>query len=156
MKHHIDGPMMTAFLDGALSPSDRDRCDGHLVSCAACRRELDALRHLKLVVSTAPRKTMPADLVLALERRLVSPMPRWRIPAPRLWIPLGATAAAALSIGLWLQGLRASEEIPLEPLLTAHARYSAEGLIPQENLVASTYSDQLTSLDAESSDVELQ
>ena len=154
MSPHIDGPMMTALLDGQLSASDNARCNGHLASCSACRHELDSLRHLKLVVSTAPRKTMPADLALTLERRFVF-APSWKRTVPRLWVPLGATAAA-LSIGLWMQGLRASEEIPLEPLLTAHARYSAEGLIPQENLVASTYSDQLASMDAESSDVELQ
>lgn len=157
MKDHIDGPMMTAFLDGALSSADRDLCDAHLTSCPSCRQELGALRHMKHVVSAAARKTMPADLVLALERRMVSRAPLWKtIVNPGLWIPLGATAAAALAVGLWLQGIRATDEIPLEPLLMAHARYSAEGLVPQENLVASTYSDQLVTMDSDGSDAELQ
>lgn len=157
MNDHIDGAEISAFLDGALAGSDRARVDAHLASCAPCGRELDALRHLKLVLSTAPRKTMPAELALSLERRFVSGKSWWKTAAkPAFWIPAGATAAAALAVGLWMHGAPVADELPLEPLLTAHARYSAEALVPEENLVASAYSDQLTAMYSDAADAELE
>jgi len=154
---HVAGVEISAFLDGALAVEDRARVDAHLASCETCRRELAELRHLKLVLSTAPRKTMPADLALALERRHVSGAPWWKTAVrPAFWVPAGATAAAALAVGLWLRGARAADELPLEPLLAAHARYSAEALVPEENLVASTYSDQLTAMYSDAPDAELE
>lgn len=157
MKNHIDGTEISAFLDGALAVEDRARVDSHLVSCAACRRELESLRHFKLVLSTAPRRTMPAELALSLERRFVAGTPWWKTAAkPAFWIPAGATAAAALAVGMWMHAARTADELPLEPLLTAHARYSAEALVPEENLVASAYSDQLGSMYTDTTDAELQ
>lgn len=157
MKNHIEGVEISAFLDGALAVEDRARVDAHLSSCEACSRELAALRHMKLVLSTAPRKTLPADLALTLERRFVSAAPWWRTAAkPGFWIPAGAASAAVLAVGLWVRGARAADELPLEPLLAAHARYSAEALVPEENLVASTYSDQLTALYSDATDAELE
>jgi anti-sigma factor RsiW len=157
MSTHIDGVEISAFLDGALAPADRARADAHLASCAACRRELDSLRHMKLVLSSAPRKTMPADLALALERRLVKGAPLWKsMVKPRFWVPAGAVAAAALTVGLWMNRARAADEIPLEPLLAAHARYSAEALVPEDNLVASNYSDSMNTIYSDASDSELQ
>jgi anti-sigma factor RsiW len=156
MSTHIDGIDISAFLDGALAAPERARADAHLAACSACRRELESMRHMKLVLSSAPRKTMPAELALSLERRLVPGSPLWPALKPAFWIPAGAVAAAALTIGLWINHARAADELPLEPLLAAHERYSAEALVPQDNLVASAYSDQLTSLDADASDSELE
>jgi len=156
MSTHIDGVEITAFLDGALAAKDRARVEAHLSSCADCRGELESLRHLKLALSSAPRKTMPADLALALERRLVSAQPWWaavsRLP---LWVPGGAFAAVGLAVGLWMRSAGGGE-IPLEPLIVAHARYSAEALVPQEHLVASTYSEQLIALYGKTADNDLE
>ena len=157
MNFHIDGPEISAFLDGALSAEDRARVDAHLSSCAPCLREFESLRHLKLVLSSAPRKNMPAELALALERSLVTAAPRWKTLAkPAFWVPFGAVAAAALTVGVWFNQARAADELPLEPLLAAHARYSAEALVPEDHLVASNYSDQLTTIYSDASDSELQ
>lgn len=155
-RRHIPGPEISAFLDGALAGEERARVDAHLSACPACRAESESLRHLKLTVGAAPRKRMPADLALALERRLVRPQP-WRAAnfRPALWVPAGVMAAALLA-GFWMRSTGAPDEVPLEPLLAAHARYSAEALVPEENLVASTYSDQLTALYADSPDAELE
>lgn len=157
MNQHIEGPEISALLDGALPAADRARVDGHVSSCASCRLELDSLRHMKLVLQSAPRKTMPADLALSLERRLVHSSAWWTtFSRPALWVPTGAMAAAALMVGFWIHSTRAADEVPLEALLEAHARYSAETLVPEDNLVASNYSDQLPSLYADSSDTELE
>jgi anti-sigma factor RsiW len=157
MNGHIEGADISAFLDGALAAPERARADAHLAACASCRAELDAQRHLKLVLSTAPRKTLPADLALSLERRFVDSAPWWKVVArPALWIPAGAVAAAALAIGLWVNKAKTADELPLEPLLAAHERYSAEALVPEDNLVAANYSDQATSSYADAADSELQ
>jgi anti-sigma factor RsiW len=157
MSTHIDGVEISAFLDGAIAAGDRARVDAHLASCDACRRELDSLRHMKLVLSSAPRRTMPADLALSLERRLVKHAPLWKsFVKPAFWVPAGAVAAAALTVGLWMNHARTADEIPLEPLLAAHARYSAEALVPEDNLVASNYSDSMNTIYSDASDSELQ
>lgn len=157
MSNHIEGAAISAFLDGALAAEERARVDAHLSACPACRRELDSLRHLKLVLSSAPRKTLPADLALSLERRFVRGEPWHKVlTRPALWIPAGAVAAAALAVGLWVSKSRQADELPLEPLLAAHERYSAETLVPDDNLVAANYSDQMTTLYADAPDTELQ
>jgi anti-sigma factor RsiW len=163
MNVHADGPEFSAYLDGALAPEPRARIELHMSSCADCRAELDSLRHMKLALAAAPRKTMPADLALALERRFVHDPSAVKISAPwyaalgrpMVWAPAGALAVAAMTVSLWLRSAATLDEIPLEPLLAAHARYSAEALVPEDNLVASNYSDQLSDLpDAAESDLQ--
>ena len=155
MNTHIDGVDISAFLDGALAVEDRARVDAHLTVCSGCRREFEALRHMKLVLAASPRKTLPAELALSLEGRFVAAPSPWKVLVkPSFWMPVGAVAAAALSVGLWIHQTRAADELPLEPLLAAHERYSAESLIPQEHLIASAYSDQLTALYADAPDSE--
>ena len=157
MNGHADGPELSAYLDGALAPEPRARVELHMSSCAECRAELDSLRHLKLALSAAPRKNMPADLALALERRFVAGADKtpWysTLARPFIWAPAGALALATFAVSFWLRSAATLDEIPLEPLLAAHARYSAEALVPEDNLVASNYSDQLSDLgDAPESD----
>lgn len=156
MNGHPDGRELSAYLDGALAPEPRARAALHLASCPDCRAELDSLGHMKLALSSAPRRRMPADLALALENRFAAPAGRpWRLAAPAYWAPAGAVALASIAVSLWLRSAATLEEIPLEPLLAAHARYSAEALVPEENLVASNYSDQLSDLpDAGESDLQ--
>ncbi|MFI5363011.1 MAG: anti-sigma factor family protein [Elusimicrobiota bacterium] len=161
MSTHIDGSQISAFLDGALTGAELSSAAAHVDACGACRRELESLRHMKLVLSSAPRRTLPADLALALEHRLVAGSSLWKtFVKPALWIPAGAVAAASLMVSLWMHQARSADEIPLEPLLAAHERYSAESLVSQDHLVASAYSDQLTSqltaLDADAADSELE
>ena len=148
MNEHADGTELSAYLDGALAPEPRARVELHMFSCADCRAELDSLRHLKLALSSAPRKSMPPDLALALEQRFVSGARRWYAPLTKaaLWTPAGTLAVAAMVVSLWLRSAPTLDEIPLEPLLAAHSRYSAEALVPEDNLMASNYSDQMNDL----------
>jgi len=86
-------------------------------------------------------------LALALSRRFVVGGARWgALARPAFWIPVGALASAALAVGLWMRSTAPVEELPLEPLLAAHERYSAEALVPEAHLTASTYSDQMNAL----------
>ena len=64
---------------------------------------------------------------------------------------MGAVAASALAFSVWARTAAPADELPLEPLLAAHERYSAEALVPQSHLVASSYTDQVTTLYADGS-----
>lgn len=148
MKHedeHEENIWLSSYLDEQLDAAERGRIDKHLADCPSCREELACLRHFKQVLAGAPRRAMPPELISAIEDGLRRPW--WSVrTAPRYFVPAGALAALALAAGLWLGVKRESpdQSIPLEPLLTAHARYTAESLVPQGSLVSSTYSAQLT------------
>ena len=153
MKEHIADEEISALLDGALDGAARARAQAHLEGCGACRHELESLRHLKGLLAAAPRRTLPADLALNLEHRYVGTRP-WTAAFmnPAFWVPVGAVAAAALAFSVWSRSLSPAGDLPLEPLLAAHERYSAEALVPEPNLVASSYSDPLTLTYADAAD----
>ena len=140
--------LLSAYLDGELTQEERIKIDSHLTACRDCRLELESLRYMKRKLSLAPRRTMPPELIAQIEGHLSGPKLGGFIASilrPRIWIPAGAMACSVVLAGLWL-GLKNSHEqdLPIEPLLTAHSRYWAESLVPQGSLVASNYSAQLT------------
>lgn len=144
---HEEELLLSALLDNELSVEETAHVSRHLESCAACREELAHLRHTKAVLAAAPRRAMPPDLVAAIEARLerpAGPFPRLRrfVTAPRVWAPAGALALAALLMSLWVRTLDRDPDqyVPLEPLLAAHSRYAAESLVPEDSLVAASYS----------------
>lgn len=158
MRDHEEEFLLSAYLDGELAGSERSRLQSHLVSCRPCRLELESLRDTKSLVASAPRRAMPPELIAGIEGRLsrrpwLERLGEW-VRLPRVWIPAGA--AAALLAGLWwgMAGENPEREVPLEPLLAAHSRYSAEALVPEDNLVASNYSVQLTAYYGEGQDQE--
>ncbi len=146
---HEENILLSALIDGELAVSEKSRVESHLALCKECREEVESLRFMKSVLAAAPRRAMPPELISDIER--AAETPAWRrlpqlILAPRFFMPAGALAALALVASLWVGARREKPEdfIPLEPLMSAHARYSAETLVPQGSLVSSTYSSQLT------------
>lgn len=144
---HEEEPLLSALLDNELTASETSRVTRHLEACADCRQELAHLRHMKAVLAAAPRRAMPPELVAAVEARLergAGPFSALRrlASAPVFWAPAGALAMAALLMSLWVRALDRDPDqyVPLEPLLAAHSRYAAESLVPEDSLVAATYS----------------
>ena len=142
---HEERKLLSAFMDGELSGEEYRSVQTHLDACAACRAELESLSSVKRVLSEAPRFSAPSGLVQTLERRYRPLDERsWlgrlkdRLAAPRVWVPVGALALAALAVGLWFGPKE--EEIPLEPLLAAHSRYKAESWAPHGDLLAANFS----------------
>ncbi len=137
--------LLSAYLDDELSVQEKARVDAHLGVCPDCRRELEGLGKAKKRLAGAGRRAMPPDLIADIESRLVKPWrARWFpvLGRPQVLIPAGMLAAAGLIVGLWM-GLTSREPdqyVPLEPLLAAHARYEAESLVPEDNMVADSYS----------------
>ena len=155
--NHDESFLLSAYLDGELSPAEEFQVTQHLPHCASCAAELESLRWTKKVLAAAPRRAMPADLISDIEARLSNP---WRglwlpkLNQPRLFIPAGMLAATGLIVSLWLgfANKDADQFVPLEPLLAAHARYQAEGLVPEENMVAANYSYNLANADGADQD----
>ena len=151
---HEEAVLLSAFVDGELSGEELSRVNAHLEACASCREEALSLRATKRLLAGAPRRAMPPELVAAIEARLERPKPpfawlRGFTAAPRYWAPAAALAAAAVLMTVWTHVLARDPDqyVPLEPLLAAHARYQAESLVPEDNLVAESYST-LSSTDA--------
>jgi anti-sigma factor RsiW len=156
--NHEEAALLSALVDNELSVEETGRAARHLEACAECRFELAQRRATKALLAGAPRRAMPPELVASIEARLEGrprPFPRLRrfASAPRVWAPAGALALAALAMSLWVHALDRDPDqyVPLEPLLAAHSRYAAESLVPEDNLVAASYSapDAASDIDSE-------
>lgn len=102
--------LIHAFVDGVISPPDRQALDAHLAGCGGCRRELETTRALVSLLSDTPRRRLSADFDQALNARLAQLPPR-RSPWPvwgRLWqmngrrlrpalVPVAAALAAVVA-----------------------------------------------------------
>jgi negative regulator of sigma E activity/anti-sigma factor RsiW len=62
--------LRSAFVDGALSNTDREHLLSHLVDCADCRRDIEELRAVREMLTQAKNEPAPAPGELSL--RLVS------------------------------------------------------------------------------------
>jgi len=107
------------------------------------------LLETKKIVSLTSRLEIPPALVAALEERLLKISWMEKIQSffamPKAWVPAGALAALALIFGLWFgwKQHEAQMSLPLEALLAAHSRYSAETLVPHGGLAMSNFSHQM-------------
>jgi anti-sigma factor RsiW len=60
--------LVTAYLEDALSPTDRERFEEHLVFCDGCDRYLEQMRLTISATSHVPIEELPPELeVLLLE-----------------------------------------------------------------------------------------
>jgi hypothetical protein len=103
--------LLSAYLDGELSPGELLRVEQHLRRCHACADEVDSLRQTLALVAALDEVEIPATFHASLHDRLVAlgpPMatgrrtrviPEWQRNVRRWAVP-AAAAAAALAIGL--------------------------------------------------------
>jgi anti-sigma factor RsiW len=66
--------LVTAYLEGALSPEDRRRFESHLAECGMCRVYVDQIR---ATIRLSGRAT-PSDLSPEAERDLLAAFRSWR------------------------------------------------------------------------------
>jgi predicted anti-sigma-YlaC factor YlaD len=52
--------LVTAYLEGALTPTDRDRFDAHLAQCQGCRNYLDQMHQTIALTGRLSEESIPA------------------------------------------------------------------------------------------------
>jgi len=121
------GRRLAAYHDGEMSPEERRRLEVHLRECSACAGELQRLRALSRILTSAPRPTIPAETLNRLHRRV--DRSRDRVPV-RLVETLTAAAAAVLVVcGYWVWQFGApwdAQTRPAAPWETVALRVRAE------------------------------
>ena len=71
---HIDH-LLLDYLDGALTPAERQAVEAHLHGCTACRAEKEALASMRIAVDALPKSLdPPRDLWPEIEARLAPPL----------------------------------------------------------------------------------
>ncbi|MGH9389938.1 MAG: anti-sigma factor family protein, partial [Vicinamibacteria bacterium] len=104
-------------LDHRLDPAKLAELEAHVATCAACRRELDALRWTKAQAGAARSLELPPGFEVRLRGALdeedrvrgeaaSEPRGRFRRLAP--WL----AAAAALAAAIWMGGRFWTSSIP--------------------------------------------
>ena len=102
--------MMMAYLDGELSPEDREQYQAHLADCQTCKRELDEFAKLKEELTMMKFKE-PSDIELDHY---------WRSVYNRLERRIGwALFSAGSIILLCYGGYKLIEEIVKDPTVSA-------------------------------------
>jgi hypothetical protein len=109
--------LLSAYVDGQLSPGELLRAEQHLRRCSDCADEVDSLRQTIALVASLDEVEVPSAFRASLHQQLVAvgaPVAVRRIPAApvwqhhvRRWAMPAAAAAAALAIGL--SGMKAAE-----------------------------------------------
>ena len=118
--------LLQDYLDGVLTPGERQTVEAHLPTCSACRAEKEALASVMTAVGALPRSLdPPRDLWPAIEARLSEPLlketvagldqrrngladrtarqpvPRARRIQLRTWHAAAITVAVVIGVGAW-------------------------------------------------------
>ncbi len=116
---HPDEETLHAYLDEALPPAERARCEAHLDSCGACRALVEQQRAVFALLARLPQEAPSRDLAAAVLKALPAP------DAPPLpFLPLLGQALAALAAIAWAW-MRLRPALPfsaLQPRLLEGAR----------------------------------
>ncbi len=122
------GDLLSAMVDGELTPAEEAEVQAHLVACVACRRELEAATKARLWVRALP----PVEPPFGFFQRLLQPYrPRHRRVA------MAALGAAAAVAALFLSVTPPQQEQvnpQVATLIAAHATSASVGADPLSGL----------------------
>ncbi|HOB53170.1 MAG TPA: zf-HC2 domain-containing protein [Acidobacteriota bacterium] len=123
---------ISEYLDGELPAGERDRFDAHVRSCAACRREVNALLEAqRLLVANLPQLEPAPRIWAGVADALSAPEPHrwWDFLRSRPWVLAGSAAAFLAVIGagifFWQTQRGVFSTMNLQRELEAHVRYRA-------------------------------
>lgn len=132
--------LLPALAGSELAPSERARCQAHLMSCTACTARLRELREgLTLLQEAGRDEVLPSGFQSELHRRLASepiPRPPLSVRLGRLVEPLGLDRLPRLGLaaaGLALIGVVGAGVATLGP----RPRGESAVFVPDEQIAAS-------------------
>jgi anti-sigma factor RsiW len=110
MKHCPNVRELSAYVDGELSETRRQRVEGHLSQCFHCAAALHELRHLRAMFATLPERQVGFDLAPLIRARLSATTIEgtpvrwlgWCIPD---LMPLSLTISATVVAGIFIGAL---------------------------------------------------
>jgi hypothetical protein len=98
---------LAAYMEGDLSPAEREQAERHLAECATCAEALVELRAITGEAAQLPLLTPPRDLWAGIEARISTPVTRLegarasvrRAPRRHWQLAMAASALIAVSAG---------------------------------------------------------
>jgi anti-sigma factor RsiW len=108
---------VSAYIDAAMTPAERNSFARHLETCPACSDYLQALHALHGRFAELPSPVLGFDLAAQFEQSWQRPAVRRR-PRWRLWADRGAgglAIACSLAAGAWLGGLTIGGAVAVAP-----------------------------------------
>jgi anti-sigma factor RsiW len=106
MSRHVEREILSALIDGELTPDQRRMVHEHLQTCADCRETAEEFTHIHGMVGELPRLVAPAsfvsDVLKPVPRSAPAQVAHVAIGGRRKWVALGLAIGA---IGVSLAGL---------------------------------------------------
>lgn len=122
---HVEREILSALVDGELTPDERRFVHEHLQQCTDCREAADEFAHLHGLVGELPKLVAPESFV----SDALKPRPRSAVASvttgKRRWVLVGAAAAG---IAVTLAGLAApppAAEPPVDRFIARHVSVHA-------------------------------
>ena len=105
---HIDGELLSAYLDGQVKPDELRRVETHLGTCPACQSELASLRQTVTMLHALPRVPVPRAFTLSeaqvgLRRPAPAGAPTWFGGMARGLAAVSAVALVAVMAAVLLR-----------------------------------------------------
>lgn len=122
---HVAGDQLSAFLDDELDDDAALRLTRHVTACAACRVEMEDLRHTRSWLRRLPALQAP---VLTSERRS---LPRVRTWSRRLLVLVALLTLVAVALVVaYVVGGQGEVVPPVERFLLDHLARTGDGPVP--------------------------
>lgn len=109
---HLDIDTLNAYLDGAVTPAERDSVEAHLATCAACRQDLAELRATVALLRGLPQHEPRRSFHVAAEVRRPTSLPVRLLPVIR---PLSVAAVLLFAIVTGFAFLQDNPDSDLAP-----------------------------------------
>lgn len=121
---HVEREILSALIDGELTPEERRFVHDHLQQCSACREASEEFAHITGLVGDLPLLVAPEAFVSAAlqprERSRARSVVAWPLGGRRRWFFAGGAAAA---IAVTLAGLAApppARQPPVDQFIARH------------------------------------
>jgi hypothetical protein len=124
---HVDDGTLHAYLDGELTPVEREKVDTHLKGCPACQARLAEERALIERASRLLGVATPSERAIPPLEQLRQPRLGWRLRRPLAW---AATLILAVGLGWYARGSFSGRAAPQRETETDRAVAAAPAAIP--------------------------